>query len=142
MFIWLRPSKRSEFNVFIAAGSAFEIPTINHFIKAAMSGNMPGNQKTQLPLFPASDMLYFSTPYDEWAPKPFSDLPPPSAGPFGPMPGKSPAPIIRIMHILSGLADIFEMAMSQTLPGKVERSFKSMKSRLIFLSLNVPKHYC
>ncbi len=47
------------------AGNAFEIKTMNRFIIAASSGIMPGNNTTELPLFPEEDQCYFSQPYKD-----------------------------------------------------------------------------
>jgi hypothetical protein len=121
---------RSRINSITAAGfSAFEIPTFNRFVKAALSGNMPGNNKTELPVFPDTEMPFFSQPYKDWAPEPYSQLPGPQ-GPFGASTGVSPPAVIRIMHVMSGLDDIFEMALSNTQPPSLERSFKVMKTKV------------
>ena len=122
--------KAMKSNCILASNSNFELPTVNYFLAAAVSGVMPGGEKTAMPLFPKEDMVHFSTKYVDWAPEPFSKLPP-QATAFGSVPGDSPAPIIRIMQIMSGLDDIFNMTMN---PVTIERSFKSMKSkvRLIF----------
>jgi hypothetical protein len=109
--------------------SAFEIPTFNRFVEAALSGNMPGNNKTELPLFPPTDMAFFSQPYKDWAPEPYSQLPGPQA-PFGASIKVSPPAVIRIMHVMSGLDDIFDMALSNTQPSSMERSFKVMKTKV------------
>ena len=110
-------------------GSVYETPSLNRFVAAAMTGNMPGNVKTELPLFPASDLKYFSTAYKEWAPEPFNKMPGPQDM-LGPSTPESPAPIIRIMFIMSGLADFSEMAFSLTPPPSLERSFKAVKTKV------------
>ncbi|OZJ06593.1 hypothetical protein BZG36_00644 [Bifiguratus adelaidae] len=110
----------------VPAGSAFELPTMNGFILAAMSGNMPGDLKTELPLFPQEGMKYFSQKYAEWAPEPFSQLPGPQ-GPFGSLANVSSPPVVRIMHIMSGLDDLLNLRMSEH---TVERSFKCVKSKI------------
>lgn len=121
---------RGRINSITAAGfSAFEIPTFNRFLDAALSGNMPGNNKTELPVFPHTEMPFFSQPYKDWAPEPYSQLPGPQ-GPFGASTDVSPPAVIRIMHVMSGLDDIFEMALSNTQPPSLERSFKVMKTKV------------
>lgn len=90
---------------------------------------MPGNNRTEQPVFPDEHMKYFVSKYEEWAPAPFDKLPGPQ-GPFGPSTLVSPPPIIRVMHVMSGLDDIFAMALAQTMPKELERSFKLMKSRI------------
>lgn len=111
---------------FAASTSDFEIPTMNQFLNAVFSGDMPGGVKTTLPLFPREEMAHFSKKYADWAPEPFSKLPAPATI-LGTMPGDSPAAIIRVMNIMSGMDDMFNMAFSLT---TVERSFKSMKSKV------------
>ncbi|KAF4611369.1 hypothetical protein G7Y89_g15644 [Cudoniella acicularis] len=124
--------------------SAFELPTINQFLKAAQSGDFPGNKKTELPLWPASEMEFFSKKYAEWAPPPYSELPV-LGGPFGNMPGQSPPAIFRVMNIMSGLNDIMDDALefarsgapaSSIGPGlaakDIERSFKLFKTKVWF----------
>jgi hypothetical protein len=121
---------RGRINSITAAGfSAFEIPTFSRFVEAALSGNMPGNNKTELPVFPHTEMPFFSQPYKDWAPEPYSQLPGPQ-GPFGASTDASPPAVIRIMHVMSGLDDIFEMALSNTQPPSIERSFKVMKTKV------------
>lgn len=114
-------------NYILASNSDFELPTVNHFLGAAISGVMPGGEKTEMPLFPKEEMVHFSTKYVDWAPEPFSKLPP-QAMALGTLPGDSPAPIIRIMQVMSGLDDILNMALKS--PTTIERSFKSMKSKV------------
>jgi hypothetical protein len=104
------------------AGNVFEIQTMNRFIIAASSGVMPGNNKTELPLFPEEDQRYFSQPYKDWAPEPYASLPGPP-GPFGAGTSVSPPPIIRIMFSMSGLDDIFTVALEQKKPKTMETSF-------------------
>ncbi|KUJ08973.1 uncharacterized protein LY89DRAFT_676349 [Mollisia scopiformis] len=115
----------------IPAISAFEIQTMNHFLEAAMSGIMPGGEKTSLPLFPQEGMKFLAQPYKDWAPEPFSKMPGPST-PFGGQMETSPPPMIRIMHIMSGLDSIMEDAFSLTPPETVGRSFKLMKTKIWF----------
>ncbi|KAE8447341.1 hypothetical protein EG329_010899 [Mollisiaceae sp. DMI_Dod_QoI] len=115
----------------VHAKSAFELTTINHFLKAATTGMMPGGEKTSLSVLPPEGMQLLSKPYKEWAPEPYSTMPGP-AGPFGAQTKESPPPLIRIMHILSGLDDIFENAFSQTPPPMLERSFMVMKTKIWF----------
>ncbi|KAG0648009.1 hypothetical protein D0Z07_5962 [Hyphodiscus hymeniophilus] len=119
-----------------AGGPNFQPSTINHFIEAAMSGVMPGGLKTEQPLFPKEYIRHFSTKYVDWAPPPFDKLPPPqmeAMGPIpgGPMPGDSPPPIIRIMHVISGMDRMFSRAFNRDLP-MTEPSFKAVRSRLWF----------
>ncbi|ESZ90383.1 hypothetical protein SBOR_9219 [Sclerotinia borealis F-4128] len=45
---------------YIAVIALFEAGTVTHFLAAAVSSNMPGNRKTNLPLFPEEDMKYLS----------------------------------------------------------------------------------
>lgn len=105
------------------------------FLAAALSGDMPGNVKTELPLFTGEGVRWLGKPYKEWAPEPFSSIPEPQ-GPFGgtPMP-MSPPPMIRIMHAMSGLDDIFEdafrrVSIGQTGPDTLERSFRAVQKRV------------
>jgi hypothetical protein len=89
--------------------------------------------KTSQALFPKEYMQQFSTKYVDWAPPPFDKLPPPAVemGPInmGPMPGDSPAPIIRVMHVISGMDRMFS-------PGFINKSqdlkpsSKAMRSRV------------
>ncbi len=117
--------------MFAAAGQAYEIHTMMVFLDAATSGLMPGGNRTELPVFPRAEMALLSKKYEEWAPEPFNKLPGPQ-GIFGPATTVSPPPLIRWMHILSGLDDILAMAFKnpQTLPLQVERSFKVMKTKV------------
>jgi hypothetical protein len=119
-------------NTIPAADPVYEIPTFNRFISAALSGDMPGNVQTELPLFPPMAIEYLGKPYKEWAPEPFASIPVPQ-GPFG---GNelSPPPIIRFMHIISGMDDIFEEAfrhvsIGKTGPNTVERSFRATQRK-------------
>ena len=112
-----------------ATNSDFELPTVNHFISAAMSGIMPGGEKTALPLFPKEAVSRLSTKYADWAPDPWSQLPPrPTV--LGPMPGDSPPPLFRVMQIASGLDGLLTPPQKRI---KVERSFKLMKTKVISL---------
>ncbi|RDL33942.1 uncharacterized protein BP5553_08310 [Venustampulla echinocandica] len=113
----------------IHALSTFEIPTLLQFVKAAQTGHFPGNRDVDLPLWPKEEMRNFSRKYAEWAPPPYSELPQP-AGPFGlgPIPGVSPPAIIRVMHVMSGMADLFTMAASKDLG----RSQKLLKTKIWF----------
>ena len=129
----IQTQSRLETNNRSVGGPNFQPATINHFIKAAISGVMPGGVKTSQPLFPKEYMRQFSTKYKDWAPAPFNTLPPPAVdmGPIGmaPMPGDSPAPIIRVMHVISGMDGIFNPGLinkSQDL----ELSLKAMRSRV------------
>jgi hypothetical protein len=88
---------------------------------------MPGGEKTAMPLFPKEEMAHFVVKYVDWAPEPWSNIPPPATA-LGTMPGDSPPPLFRIMHILSGLGDMLNFAMNHV---TVERSFKSMKSKVM-----------
>ena len=97
---------------------------------------MPGGNRTELPLFPQSEMAVLTQKYEEWAPEPFNKLPGPQ-GIFGPSSSVSPAPLIRWMHLLSGMDDILAMAFSgQTLPTSVERSFKLAKTKVSYFPSN------
>jgi hypothetical protein len=117
-----------------AAGPAYEIPTFTRFLDAAFSGDMPGNVKSELPLFPPTEMEHLAKPYSEWAPEPFSKVP----GPQGMFGGTkvSPPPIIRIMHVMSELEDIFEEAFSHVtlgdkkMPDMLERSAKVVRTKV------------
>jgi len=129
-------------NVLPESGSPFEATTIPHFVLAATSGNFPGNKKTSLPLFPKEEMKNISEKYAAWAPEPWRSLPGP-AGPFGATTMESPAPMIRIMHVVSGLDEIFEDAMKHVMSGKkgvdikmLGRSFKIMKSKVCVKTLS------
>jgi hypothetical protein len=73
-------------------------------------------------------MHYFSTKYAEWAPDPYASIPGPQSV-FGNVGVQSPAPIIRIMHSMSGFEDIFNMALD---PETLERSFVCTKTKLWF----------
>jgi hypothetical protein len=122
-----------ETNNLSVGGPNFQPATINHFIKAAISGVMPGGLKTSQPLFPKEYTRQFSTEYKDWAPAPFNTLPPPAVElgliDLGPMPGDSPAPIIRVMHVISGMDRMFNpefINKSQDL----EPSLKAMRSRV------------
>ena len=111
---------------------------INHFLKAATSGKMPGGVQTLQPLFPEEYLKQFSTKYVDWAPPPFDKLPPPAMemGPFsmGSMPGDSPAAIIRVMHVMSGMDRI--LSRFSLNPGQdLEPSAKAMRSRVCLSSL-------
>jgi hypothetical protein len=94
-----------QFDV-IAAPSDFELPTLNHFIGAAMSGVMPGGEKTALPLFPKDDLVRLNTKYTDWAPEPWSKLPP-RPTPLGPMPGDSPPPLFRTRPVVGHLGGYY-----------------------------------
>ncbi|KAG4420478.1 hypothetical protein IFR04_006398 [Cadophora malorum] len=114
----------------VPAGPAYEIPTLNVFLAAATSGIMPGGNRTELPVFPQSEMPVLTQKYEDWAPEPFNKLPGPQ-GIFGPSTTVSPAPLIRWMHILGGMDDILATAFSsRTLPTNVERSFKVVKTKV------------
>lgn len=102
---------------------------MNHFIQAAITGIMPGGEKTSLPLFPGEGMRWLAEPYKDWAPEPFSKLPGP-AEPFGSQTAVSPPPMIRMMYIMSGLDNILEDAFSQTPPAMLERSFSVMRTKV------------
>ncbi|CZR53600.1 uncharacterized protein PAC_03480 [Phialocephala subalpina] len=115
----------------VPAGPSFETSTMNHFIQAAITGIMPGGEKTSLPLFPGEGMRWLAEPYKDWAPEPFSKLPGP-AEPFGSQTAVSPPPMIRMMYIMSGLDNILEDAFSQTPPAMLERSFKVMRTKIWF----------
>lgn len=95
-----------------------------------MSGVMPGGEKTVMPLFPKEEMAHLMAKYVDWAPEPWSKIPSPPT-PLGTMPGDSPPPFFRVVLILSGLGDMLSLAMSKV---TVERSFKSMKSKVITTS--------
>lgn len=111
-------------------GPAYEILTINVFIEAATSGIMPGGNRTELPVFPRSEMAILTQKYEDWAPEPFNKLPGPQ-GVFGPSSAVSPPPLVRWMHLLGGLDDIVAMAFgSRTPPTTVERSFKLVKTKV------------
>ncbi|KAL5326249.1 hypothetical protein ACEPPN_007387 [Leptodophora sp. 'Broadleaf-Isolate-01'] len=126
----LRGAGREDAEEKVPAGPAYEISTLNVFLAAATSGIMPGGNRTELPLFPQSEMAVLTQKYEEWAPEPFDKLPGPQ-GIFGPSSSVSPAPLIRWMHLLSGMDDILAMAFSsQTLPTSVERSFKLVKTKV------------
>ena len=93
---------------------------------------MPGGNRTELPVFPQSEMPVLTQKYEDWAPEPFNKLPGPQ-GIFGPSTAVSPAPLIRWMHILGGMDDILATAFSsRTLPTNVERSFKVVKTKVSF----------
>ena len=132
-------SKRFQnLTICLVGGPNFQPSTVNHFIKAAISGVMPGGVKTEQPLFPKEYLQQFSTKYVEWAPAPFDKLPPPAMeaiGPMpgGPMPGDSPPPIIRVMHVISGMDRMFSMALNKQLTN-LEPSFKAMRSRVCSFS--------
>jgi hypothetical protein len=51
-------------NISTAGLPPFEIPTLTYFLLAAPTGNFPG-QKTELPLWPDSEMQYFRKKYSE-----------------------------------------------------------------------------
>ncbi|KAH7370910.1 hypothetical protein BKA65DRAFT_590159 [Rhexocercosporidium sp. MPI-PUGE-AT-0058] len=126
----LRGAGREDAEEKIPAGPAYEIPTLNIFLAAATSGIMPGGIRTELPLFPHSEMAILTQKYEEWAPEPFNKLPGPQ-GIFGPSTSVSPAPLIRWMHTLSGMDDLLATAFgSRTLPTTVERSLKLVKTKV------------
>lgn len=104
---------------------------MNHFISAAFSGIMPGGEKTAMPLFPGDEVTRFLTKYAEWAPEPWSKLPPRSTA-FGPLPGDSPPPLFRVMQIMGGLDGLLSSHKSNT---TIERSFKLMKSKVASLQI-------
>jgi len=107
--------------------------TINHFIRAATSGKMPGGVQTSQPLFPEKYIQQFSTKYVEWAPPPFDKLPPPALQMgsinMGSMPGDSPAAIIRVMHVISGIDRMFS-SLSLNPGQNMGLSAKAMRSRV------------
>ncbi|KAH8657081.1 hypothetical protein BGZ60DRAFT_416733 [Tricladium varicosporioides] len=130
--------------------TAFELSTLNHFLSAAQSGDFPCDRRAEIPVWPASEMELFLKKYAEWAPSPYSGLPSP-AGPFGNMPGPSPPAMFRIMNIISGLNDIMDDAIDFAMSGastdtiganinagKVERSFKLLKTKIWFGLSPVP----
>lgn len=100
------------------------------FLAASTSGLMPGGNRAELPLFPEAEMPLVSTKkYAEWAPEPFDTLP----GPQGIVgaPAESPPPLMRWMLIMSGMDAIMAEALgSRTPPLTVERSFKSVKTKV------------
>lgn len=137
-YFYIMISYKSKTNNSTAGGPNFEISTFNHFLVAAMSGCMPGGETTDLPLFPKENMVQFSTKYVDWAPEPFNKLPPPAMealGPvqLGPMPGESPAPIIRVAYVMSG----FDRMLVNKGMKNVGPSFKSMRSRVSKLVCNL-----
>jgi hypothetical protein len=95
---------------------------------------MPGGLKTEQPLFPGEYLQQFSSKYVDWAPAPFDKPSPPAMEAIGPMPGgpmsgDSPAPIIRVMHVVSEMDRMFSMASNKQL-SNLEPSFKAMRSRV------------
>ncbi|TVY24854.1 hypothetical protein LHYA1_G007228 [Lachnellula hyalina] len=112
----------------VAGRPLFEIQTLHHFLNAATTGNFPG-KKTELPLWPAEEMQYFSKKYSEWAPKPYSELPGPAAGPFGAMGGESPPPIFRVTLAMTSMGDmfskLFQFAGQNLSPEEVARRLSS-----------------
>jgi len=92
------------------------------FVTAAQTGNLPGGEKSLLPLLPKEELVHLSTKYSEWAPEPYSQLPGPQTA-FGNVGVESPAPMIRMMHLVSGLDNILNAALKPTPhPDKIERS--------------------
>ena len=93
------------------------------------------------PLFPEQYLRQFGTKYVDWAPPPFDKLPPPAVGMgplnMGTMAGDSPAAIIRVIHVISGLDRIFSRLSLD--PGEVMKlSPKAVRSRVRLSScLNV-----
>lgn len=120
------------------------------FVLAASSGKFPGNVQTDLPLWPAEMMQYFIKKYADWAPAPYSQLPPPEGpldGLIGRAPGESPSAMIRITMIVSGM-DGMQMIgslgqsqnthdqISATLHERdVERSFQLLYTKVSILSI-------
>ena len=100
---------------------------MNHFVGAACSGIMPGGEQTELPLLSKDGQAKLRAPYLDWAPQPWSELPPRPTN-LGPVPGDSPPPFVRLILLVSGMDGIVA-----TLQGRatIERSFKSMKSKVI-----------
>ena len=97
---------------------------------------MPGNVKTELPLFPQTEMAHFVEPYNKWAPEPFSQLPGPRAPGGGEIFGKeSNSPVMRIRLIMIGIENMFEEAFGYVLSGEkgpdmIEKSFKFTKTKV------------
>ncbi|KAH8807665.1 hypothetical protein F5884DRAFT_789800 [Xylogone sp. PMI_703] len=124
------------------AGPAWEASTINHFIAAAMSGSMPGGERTNQSLFPQEYMRHFAQKYVDWAPEPWSKLPAPGAdmGPLGSFntPGDSPPPIIRIIHVLGEMDRVFDSALSFQ-SNQIGPSLKALKSRIWFGMAPIPE---
>lgn len=125
---FLDPSFSSNTNYPPDAIAAFEMPALAHFIQSALSGTMPGGEKTSLALLNEDGMKCLSKPYKDWAPEPFSNLPGP-AMPFGGS-GSSPAPMIRFGFIMGGMDSILENAMANVRPEMVGRSDKLMKTKV------------
>lgn len=80
-----------------------------------------------MPLFPKEELCHIGTKYSDWAPEPWSKLPPrPTV--LGPLPGESPPLFFRVMQVVSGLEDLLAIGKK---PTTLERSFKSMKSKVV-----------
>ena len=79
---------------------------------------MPGGVQTLQSLFSEEYIKQFSVKYVDWAPAPFDKLPTPVAemGLFnmGSMQRDSPAPIIRVMHVISGIDRMFSKIICQS----------------------------
>ncbi|KFY14205.1 hypothetical protein V492_02770 [Pseudogymnoascus sp. VKM F-4246] len=112
----------------ITITSDFELPTLNLFLRFATSGRLPNGAPSSLPHFPAPEIALLARPYGEWAPKPFSELPPPSLVPGIATGGVSPPVMIRVAHVLSGLDDLARGVLGR----EVERSFRVVKAKVWF----------
>ena len=99
---------------------------------------MPGGVQTLQSLFPEEYIKQFSVKYVDWAPAPFDKLPTPVAemGLFnmGSMQRDSPAPIIRVMHVISGIDRMFSK-LSVNPAQDMELSAKAMRSRVRLYSV-------
>lgn len=88
------------------ADLTFELQMIAHFLESTMSGIMPGNQRTNLPLFPPELVYLWNQPYSEWALDPLHEL--------------SGTPNDRVMSLMGSMADPMRLVNAEMLLNHVK----------------------
>lgn len=106
--------------------SDLEIATLTHFLKSAVAGRLASGSLSSLQPFPAPEIVRLAQPYADWAPKPYSELPPQIAL-MGETEGQSPPAMFRISHVISGMHGIFT---GKYVANDVERSFRVVKAKV------------
>jgi hypothetical protein len=118
--------------------SDFEASTVDHFIRASITGSMPGGERTSLPLFPEAELeSHFSKRYADWALEPWSSIPlRPTADDIlrgdsskGGDSKESPSPLLHVTRIVSGLDTLINASTPRPM---MWRSMKSMKSKVLY----------
>lgn len=129
-------SRRKELNQ-LAVDTDFEAATIDDFVRAAITGVMPGGEKTALPLFPEIEMNHFAVKYADWALEPWSDLEPRPTTKETPLEAslddpstKSASALDRIKQVVSGFDKVIDVPEARPMIGRNSKLLKSKVSIL------------